>query len=168
MRKQPIFGLLLLAVAIFGWFTLVRDQISNFGEKALEARALSVEAVSYEERLKHITTIRNEGDQTIRRTLDSFFVAIPRESQIPEVLVMIEQFGNTTGISFSSVGVGSPSENEVPVSLVFSGQMPIVKSFLDTLHENIRTVRIKSQSLSSDGTGMMNVTMQIGLIYQGQ
>jgi Tfp pilus assembly protein PilO len=167
MKKKTNIGLLLLLLAVFAWFAVVRGQIKVFSDRSLEAKVKNEEYRSYNTRLEDLKTIKSQGD-AITQTLQSLYLAMPRESQIPEVLVMIESIGASSGVVFNSVTVGSPTADEVPVSLSFSGNLSSVTGFLGTLRNNVRTAIVKNQSMSAEANGNMTVTMQLGLIYQGE
>lgn len=172
-------GILLLLIAVFGWFALLRGQITVFGERSLEAKARSVEVDSYTKRLADLQSIRDQGD-AVARTLRSMYLAMPKQSQVPEVLVMIETIGANSGVVFSGVTVGTPTPTtdssgqvsatqiaEVPVAITFTGTLESVTKFLDAVTTNIRTASVTSQTIAADKTGSMTVTMQLGLVYQG-
>lgn len=159
-------GLLLFLVALLGWFFVVRPQINLFGERSLEAKAKQEEVFSFEQRVKDIDFIREKGD-SFQRVLTAQYLAMPKSAQIPEVLVMIEALAASSGVAVGSATVGSPSGNEVPVSISFTGNLASVTNFLNTLHANIRTVLIKDQAMTADVSGTLTVTMLLGLAYQG-
>jgi len=160
-------GVLLLIIAVIGWFFIVRPQIAVFGERSLEAKAKQEEARSYQQRVEDITFIRDKGD-SIQKVLSAQYLAMPRTSQIPEVLVMIESLAASSGVSLGNATIGNPTGGEVPVSISFTGNLGTVNSFLDTLHRNVRTVIIKDQTLLADRNGTLAVTLSLGLVYQGE
>src|SRR5205823_3858496 len=94
-------------------------------------------------------------------------LAMPTASQVPEVLVMIESIGSSAGVNFSTVSVGTPDGTQVPVTLTFSGNQDAVNHFLDAVNNNVRTATLKNQAVTTDATGVLNVTTQLGLSYQG-
>lgn len=159
-------GMLLLLIAVLGWFFVVRPQINLFGERSLDAKAKQDEVVSYEQRIKDIDFIREKGAD-FQKVLTAQYLAMPKEAQIPEVLVMIESLAASSGVALGSATVGNPDSSEVPVAISFTGSLSSVSSFLNTLNANIRTVLIKDQSMSADVSGNLTVTMQLGLVYQG-
>lgn len=167
MKKFKYMGLVLLFVAILAWFAVIRPQIAAFSENSLQSRARSVEVSSHQRRIDDLKLIKQQGD-VVQSTLDALYLAMPRESQVPEVLVMMESIGANTGVTFTSFNVGSPTEDEVPVSVSFTGSLSSLSSFINGLSQNVRTANIKSQSMSADPSGNLSVTMQIGLIYQGE
>lgn len=167
MKKFKHMGLVLLFVAVLAWFGVIRPQISAFSENSLQAKARSTEVASHQKRLDDLKQIKEQGD-AVKNTLDALYLAMPRESQIPEVLVMMESIGANTGVVFTSFNVGSPTGDEVPVSVSFSGSLSSLAAFIDGLSKNVRTAEIKSQSMSADPNGNLTITMQIGLIYQGE
>lgn len=159
-------GILLLLVAIIGWFAVLRPQINVFSDRALLAQAKGKEVKSYNQRISDLKVIRDQGEG-VQKVLRSMYLAMPRQSQIPEVLVMIESIGNSSGITFSAVTVGSPSGNEVPVSIAFNGNLASVNQFLSAVYKNVRTAIVKNQTITADKAGNMAVNMQLGLVYQG-
>jgi len=166
MKKHSRIGLILLLVSIIAWFAVLNPQVEKFSENALSAKKLDVEVLSYQQRLKDIADIKSKGN-TITETLRLMYLAMPRSSQIPETLVMIESIASTSGVVLSSASVGSPSGSEVPVTLSFGGNTTTVSKFLDAIYANVRTATIKSQSVSSDENGNLNVSIGLGLVYQG-
>jgi Tfp pilus assembly protein PilO len=168
VKNKSSLGLILFIVAAIGWFVVVRGQIKTFSQNALTAEVKSKELRSYQDRQNHVKTIVDKGGSDATTRLNAFFLALPKQSQIPEVLVMIEQMASSSGVVFNSATVGSPTAEEVPVSISFGGSLSSVNSFLDTLYTNVRTVKIKNQVINADKTGKLSVTMQIGLVYQGK
>ena len=166
MKKHSRLGLLLLFVAIIGWFAVLKPQISNFSDKALKVKALNEEVLSYQQRLKDISDIKGKGE-VITESLKLMYLALPKSSQIPETLVMIESIASNSGVVLSSATIGTPSDSQVPVTLSFGGNTTTVTKFLDALYTNVRTATVKSQSVSSDGSGNLNVSISLGLVYQG-
>lgn len=166
MKKHSRVGLILLFAAIIGWFAVLKPEIRTFSTRALKVRALSEEVVSYQQRLKDITDIKEKGD-VITESIKLMYLALPKESQIPEVLVMIESIAGNAGVVLSSATVGTPSDSQVPVTLGFSGNATAVSKFLDALYNNVRTATVKNQSISSDGNGNLNISVTLGLVYQG-
>jgi Tfp pilus assembly protein PilO len=167
MKGVKHFGFILILISILGWLGLVRPQIKQFSENSLLAEARAKELQSYQTRLDHLKQIKQKGE-SVTSTLDALFLAMPKEAQIPEVLVMMESIGANTGVVFSSFSVGAPASGEVPVSVSFSGNLTSVNAFLDALGQNVRTARVKSQSVNSDSLGNLSISMQLGLIYQGE
>jgi Tfp pilus assembly protein PilO len=92
---------------------------------------------------------------------------MPRLSQVPETLVMMESLGGTTGVVFSALNVGAPTAAEVPVTLTFTGTQNTVNTFLDAIDKNVRTVSVKNQSVTADKAGNLSVSLQLGLLFQG-
>ncbi len=159
-------GMILLLIAVLGWFFVVRPQIDLFGQRSLDAKAKQDEVVSYDQRIKDIDFIREKGAD-FQKVLTAQYLAMPQSAQIPEVLVMIESLAASSGVALGSATVGNPDSNEVPVSISFTGSLGSVSSFLNTLNANIRTVLIKDQTMTADVSGNLTVTMQLGLVYQG-
>jgi len=166
MRGGGRTGFLLVLIAILGWFGVVRGQISSFGEQSAALKKTDIELKSYQTRVRHIDAIRTKGD-VVKRTLTAFYLAMPRMSQVPETLVMMESLGGTTGIVFSAMNIGTPTAAEVPVAITFSGTQTNVNTFLDALNKNVRTVTVKNQSLTADKAGNLAVSLQLGMLYQG-
>ena len=166
MKNRHI-GLLLLLVSLLGWFGVIRPQIHTFSANSLTAKVRSEEALSYNQRVEDLKTIKQQGD-AVKSTLDALYLAMPKLAQVPETLVMMESIGANTGVVFSSLSVGTPANGEVPVSLAFTGSLSSVTSFLDGLNKNVRTAMVKGQSMTSDAAGNLSVSMQLGLVYQGE
>ncbi len=167
MKKIKSAGILLLFVAIFGWFAVVRPLISAFSQNSLATKVKSEEVKSYEQRLSDLDAIKAQGD-SVTKTLESLYLAMPKSSQIPEVLVMVEALGSRSGVTLDAATIGTASAGEVPVSLSFSGSLTSVTKFLDAVHSNVRTAIVKNQAITSDDNGKMTVNIQLGLVYQGE
>lgn len=165
MKKSHL-GLILLLVAVVGWFGFLMNQIKSFSANTLQAKVLNTELTSYNKRVSDLDFIRSQGNG-ITSTLTALFLAMPRSSQVPEVLVMMQGLGSAAGLTFNDVNVGVPDGSQVPVTLSFTGSQGAVTSFLDASFKNIRAVAVKNQSIVADQSGNLNVTMQLGLIYQG-
>ncbi|MEK7171068.1 MAG: type 4a pilus biogenesis protein PilO [Patescibacteria group bacterium] len=166
MPKHTRTGLILLAIAVMGYLVVVRGQMKVFSERALKVKTLSEEVNSYDQRLADISEINKQGS-AVQETLKAMYLAMPQSSQIPEALVMIEALASSAGVVLSTATVGTPSDSELPLTLGFGGDMTAVTKFLDALNNNIRSSKIKNQTISSDGSGNLTVTLQLGLVYQG-
>jgi Tfp pilus assembly protein PilO len=166
MAKKNRLGLILLLLAIVGWFGVINGQINSFANNSLQTKVLNVEVNSYNQRIADLDFIRSQGS-AVTATLTDLFLAMPKASQVPEVLVMMEGIGSNAGITFNDVNVSVPDGSQVPVTMSFTGNQASVTGFLDAVYKNIRTVAVKSQSIGVDQSGNLNVTMQLGLIYQG-
>jgi len=166
MKNQSRLGLILLFVAIFGYTVVLRSQLATFSDKALQVKVVSEETKSYEQRIADIAEIKKQGD-VVQETLKSMFLAMPKSSQIPEALVMIDALASNSGVVLTSASVGAAAGSELPVSLSFGGDLTSVTKFLDAIHANIRTAVVKSQSISADVAGNLTINLQLGLTYQG-
>lgn len=166
MKKIKSLGIILLFVAILGWFAVIRPQISAFSEQALAVKIKVEEVKSYQQRISDLDTIKTKGG-AVTATLEALFLAMPKSSQIPEVLVMIDSLGSRSGVVLDAATVGTPTSGEVPVTMSFTGNLSSVINFLDAINENVRTAIIKSQAITADNSGNMTVNIQIGLVYQG-
>lgn len=175
MNIRSHLGILLLLVAILGWIAVVRPQIASFSDKSLKVKAADTELTSYNQRLSDLKSIKDQGT-SVANLLKNMYLAMPRSSQIPEVLVMIENIGSSSGVVMSGVSLGSSSANgtvssaataEVPVSVSFTGTLDSVTKFLNAIRNNIRTASVVSQTITADKSGTLSVTMQLGLVYQG-
>lgn len=167
MKKKRHYGLLLLLAAIIGWFGVINGQVKKFATNSLQVKVATTELASYDQRLKDLDYIRSQGN-AVTSTLTALYLAMPKSSQVPEVLVMMEGLGSTSGVTFSEVNVGTPDGTEVPVHLSFTGSQSSITAFLAAVNKNIRTAIVKSQSITADQSGNLNVTMQLGLVYQGE
>ena len=166
MKKIKSLGILLLFIAILGWFAVIRPQVSAFSEKALEVKIKAEEVKSHQQRIDDLDTIKTKGN-AVTATLEALFLAMPKSSQIPEVLVMIDALGSRSGVVLDAATVGTPTSGEVPVTMSFTGNLSSVINFLNAINENVRTAIIKNQSITADNLGNMTVNIQIGLVYQG-
>lgn len=166
MKKKRHYGLLFLLAAIVGWFGLIGGQIQKFSDSTLRVKVLNTEIASYNQRISDLDSIRRQG-ASVTNTLTALYLAMPKSSQVPEVLVMVEGLGSASGITFNDVNVGTPDGTLVPVTLSFTGSQISVVQFLTAVNKNIRTALIKNQSIAADTSGNLNVTIQLGLIYQG-
>jgi len=166
MKKRFNLGVILFMVAVAAFFTFVRPQLKTLSENLLIAKARTEELSSYQQRLADVNYVKQQGD-SVQSTLKALYLAMPSSSQVPEALVMIESLGSSKGINFSNADLGSATDNELPVSLTFSGNLSTVSQFMDGLYDNIRTVVVKSQTISADETGSLTVRLQLGLVYRG-
>jgi len=166
MQKGMRWGYILFLLAIVGFFAVVRPQINKVSELLLEARVRALEVSSHAQRKKDLDDIQSKGE-TIQSILTAQYLAMPRSSQVPEVLVMIESLASKAGVVLGSATVAAATGGEVPVTLGFTGTLGQVNSFLDAVHNNVRTAVVRNQSLSAGEGGLINLTLQIGLVYQG-
>lgn len=167
MKSNHNLGLLLLLVSILAWFGLVRAQVNSFSKLTKDVKAKSLELKSYETRVSDVNKIKEAGAVAQER-LRSYFLAMPKLSQIPETLVMLEQLGSSSGVSFTSASLGTPANSEVPATVSFTGSLDSVTNFLEASLNNVRTISIKNQTLTAEANGNLTVSMQLGFIYQGE
>lgn len=167
MGRQAHLGLLLFVLAIVAWVGVVRSQIKTFSGNLLLTKVKTVELASYKQRVSDVEEVKQKGE-AIQGTLRSVYLAMPKESQIPEALVMIEALGKSSGVVFGTASLGTAAGSQVPVSISFTGKLDSVNRFLDAVHNNVRTAVTKTQTIGSDKSGNLTVTMQLGLVYQGR
>lgn len=166
MNKKPKLGLILFVVAVVAWFGLVRGQMGELSDNLLQAKVKNVELNSYNQRLTDVEFAKQQGE-AIQSTLRALYLALPKTSQIPEALVMIESLGTSTGISFTTASLGTPTDSEIPVVISFTGSLDAINRFHEALYNNVRTAVVKSQSVATDDAGNLTVRLQLGLVYQG-
>lgn len=167
MKNNNTIGLVLLGVAILVWFGVVRAQVASFSELSKDLTAKNAELKSYETRVADVKKIIDAG-ATAQDRLRAYYLAMPKLSQVPEVMVMMEGLAAASGVTFSSANLGSPTGSEVPASVTFSGSIDSVANFLDVVNRNVRTIRVKSQTLAAESNGSVTVSMQLGFVYQGE
>ncbi len=175
MNLRSHLGMLLLLVAVIGWFAVVKPQMTTYSENTLNYKVKATELDSYNQRITDLKTIQ-EGANSVQKILKDMYLAMPKASQIPEVLVMIESISGSSGVVLNGINVGTVTASsattagavsQVPVSVSFSGSLTSVTSFLDAVYNNIRTATVNSQTMSADQNGNLSVTMQLGIVYQG-
>lgn len=174
MNIRAHMGIVLLLVAILGWIAVLRPQISTFSDNSLHVKVADAELTSYNQRLTDLQAIKSQGS-AVTTLLKNMSLAMPRSSQVPEVLVMIENLGSSSGVLMTGVSLGSTtagtvssgSTAQVPVSVSFTGSLDSVTKFLTAIRNNIRTASVQNQTITADKSGTLSVTMQLGLVYQG-
>ncbi len=175
MNIRSHLGMLLLLVAAIGWFAVVKPQLSTYSDETLQVKTKAAELDSYNQRISDLQTIQNAGS-SVQNVLKEMYLAMPKTSQIPEVLVMIESVASNSGVVLNGINVGSTASSssttagavsQVPVSVSFSGNLTSVVNFLNAINNNIRTATVNSQTMTSDQSGNLSVTMQLGIVYQG-
>ena len=168
-------GLLLLIVAVLGWFFVVSPQINTYSNEALQVKSTTTIRDSYNQRLSDLKTIA-DGGTALTSLLQRMDIAMPKSSQIPEVLVMVQSLANSSGVILSGVNIGTAATtasagtstvSQVPVSISFDGTQDNLTSFLNAINNNIRAGIVQSQTISADDNGNLSVTLQLGLAYQG-
>ena len=175
MKKSSNIGILLIILAIVGFVVVIIPQGKTFGSRELAVKSTTTELNSYNQRISDLSTLKSQGS-SFQGIINSLYQAMPSSSQIPETLVTIEDLGNNNGVTFTGVDVDSSSNSttaavsgaaSVPVTVSFTGNLSNVQAFLDALYNNIRTINVVSQTVSSDNSGNLTVTMELGLVYQG-
>ena len=173
IKQFSSLGLLFILLTALGFFFVVVPQINDYTANVLTDKATTARANSYDTRIKDLDSILASGT-SFQNTIDKLQLALPKGSQVPETLVMVQSLGTSSGITFTGLNVGATSStvntgglSEMPVTVSFTGSTSNLQSFLNALKSNIRTVNVDSQRVSVQPSGALNVTMSLGLVYQG-
>jgi Tfp pilus assembly protein PilO len=162
-----------MIIALIGFVVLAVPQSKLFGSRSLTVKADTAELNSYNQRISDLDTLKSNA--SFQNVINELYQAMPSDSEVPAALVTIGDLGANSGITFTGVNVGSTGAAvssgstvpTVPVTVSFSGSLSNVESFLNALYNNIRTVQVQSQTINSDNSGNLIVTMELGLVYQG-
>jgi hypothetical protein len=107
--------------------------------------------------------------QNSRDIVDRVNVAIPSESKVPAILVMLDDYakrngvqlssfqpaqvlGTATGQSGSTPGASEAGQSSIEVTADYSGRYSSLINFFYTLENSLRLVDVKGFSISSGGT----------------
>ncbi len=122
--RMILAGVALVAIVAMAWFFLISPLRSEIAEtdKAIEAQQVRL-AVA-QAKLAQAEATRAEGQKNQARLLE-LAKMMPESSQIPSLMLQIQDLADQSGIEFTSITPGEPAESNgyqtVPIQLEFTG-----------------------------------------------
>ncbi len=147
-------GLALVAIVAVAWFFLIsplRTDIASTNASITEQQEKLSQAQA---KLAQAQTTRAEGQKNQAKLME-LAKMVPQSTQLPSLLVQIQDLADQSGIDFLSVSPGDPDEAEgfqiIPLSLSFTGTYFDLSDFAYRVEQLVaapgRLMTVKSISL---------------------
>jgi Tfp pilus assembly protein PilO len=163
--NRNIVGFLLFVVAVGMGFGVLWPKIH-------EVRAITLERNAKHEIAKHKQKRRDDlrrlsgvlsGQQPRVTNLVS---SLPKEPEIPEVLVTLETMAQSANVSITSlVPHVDKKKQEVTVTVVGDGDLPSVERIMQSIAENNRPMSITTTTLTRRQDGRVAFSLTVVLPY---
>ncbi len=116
-------GALVVIVAL-AWFFLISPLRGDIAETDQAIQAESTKLAAAQAKLAQAEATRAEGKKNQARLME-LAKMVPDSSQVPSLLVQIQDLADQSGIQFKSVSPGEPQESDgfqiIPLTLDFAG-----------------------------------------------
>jgi Tfp pilus assembly protein PilO len=117
-------GAVLVVIVALAWFLLISPLRSEIADTNNNITAEQTRLAAANARLAQAETTREEGQQNQARLME-LAKMVPASTQVPSLLVQIQDLADQSGIDFISVSPSDPQESDgfqiVPLTLEFSG-----------------------------------------------
>lgn len=154
ISPTPIIAVALVVVALVGYFFLVKPKQDSAGQ-------LAAQAADLQSQVDAALASKQQGggqgpaqDETTIRVADLFRLtrAMPKETDMPGIIVELDSVASAAGIDFNSVAPQPPTVRStymaLPINLTFAGNFYDLTDFLFRLRN---LVQVREGQLLSDG-----------------
>ena len=146
-------GLLIIVVIVAAYFVLM-PRYNSF--RNLENQ-LKKEEENLRNRQKSLTDLKEleENYSSAKLKVKDISNILPKEKQIPELLVQLEALAKENNLVLGSVSLASTAEGEekayksLGISLELAGSYSNLKKYLDSVEKNMRIMDITSLNFSA-------------------
>jgi Tfp pilus assembly protein PilO len=157
--RLALSGVALIVVVALAWFFLISPLRAEIATTDDAIAAESTKIAAAEAKLAQAEVTRAEGKKNQARLLE-LAKMVPDSSQVPSLLVQIQDLADQSGIKFKSVSPGDPVESGgfqiIPLSLEFTGSYFDLSDFAYRAEQLVaapgRLLTVKSIQLQLGGT----------------
>jgi type IV pilus assembly protein PilO len=150
----PILAVALVVVALVGYFFLVKPKQDSAGQLDAQAADLQAQVDTALAAKDHGNDQGPTQDETAIKVADLFRLtrAMPKETDMPGIIVELDSVAAAAGIDFNSVAPQAPTVRStytaLPISLTFTGNFYDLTDFLFRVRN---LVQVRDGQLVSDG-----------------
>lgn len=184
-KNRPIeFGaLLLIAAGVLIYFALV-PLVNKLHQVNLESAVKNQELSKKEEKLEGLNQINSRLPE-LKNDLVVMTNALPKDEDIPGLLVIVEGLAGASGLGVSGLTPASETKTEgaatetaeetteevgigtVAVTLTLSGPYPAFLSFLENLEVNLRPLSLTTINIAGGGTpNPLSINLNLSAYFQ--
>ena len=122
--RMALSGVALLVVVAMAWFFLISPLRAEIKQTDAAIAAESTKIAAAQAKLAQAEVTRAEGKKNQAQLME-LAKMVPDSSQVPSLLVQIQDLADQSGIKFISVSPGDPKESDgfqiIPLTLQFAG-----------------------------------------------
>jgi Tfp pilus assembly protein PilO len=149
----------LIAIIGLAWFMLISPLRAEIATTDGAIKAEQTRLAAAQAKLAQAETTRAEGKKNQARLIE-LAKMVPTSSQVPSLLVQIQDLADQSGIKFKSMNPGDPKESDgfqvIPLTLEFTGTYFDLKDFAYRAEQLVagpgRLLTVKSIQLQLGGT----------------
>ncbi len=149
----------LVAIVAVAWFFLISPLRADIADTNASITEQQVRLSQAQAKLDQAQTTRAEGQKNQARLME-LAKMVPQSTQVPSLLVQIQDLADQSGIDFLSVSPGDPTEAAgfqiIPLSLSFTGSYFDLSDFAYRVEQLVagpgRLLTVKSISLQFEGS----------------
>jgi len=157
--RMVLSAVALLAVVAMAWMFLISPLRADIATANSSIADEQTKLSSAQVKLAAAETTRAEGQKNEARLLE-LAKMVPQASQVPSLLVQIQDLADQSGINFLSVSPGDPTESSgfqiIPLQLTFNGSYFDLSDFAYRVEQLVagpgRLLTVKSIQLELGGT----------------
>ena len=150
-RNILIIGLLLIVLVVVAYYFLILSPLLNkLDERAQERDDKESQLASLQQEVAQLEAIRREAPE-IQRQLLELSKRVPTQTEIPTLVVQIEEIADASGVTQLRIEPGTPGSppgggdfSVVPVTMSFNGTYEQMQDFLLRTRNLARLVTVQS------------------------
>ena len=155
----------LIAIVAVAWMFLISPLRANIADANASIADETTKLSSAQAKLAAAETTKAEGQKNQARLLE-LAKMVPQSSQVPSLLVQIQDLADQSGIDFLSMSPGEPSDSSgfqiIPLQLQFTGSYFDLSDFAYRVEQLVagpgRLLTVKSIQLALGGTATSATT----------
>jgi Tfp pilus assembly protein PilO len=159
----------LVAIVAMAWFFLISPLRSDIATANTSIAQETTRLSAAQAKLKQAAKTRAEGRKNQAQLLE-LAKMVPQSTQVPSLLVQIQDLADQSGIQFSSMSPGDPNESGgfqiVPLQLQFTGSYFDLSDFAYRVEQLVagpgRLLTVKSIPLKLGGSDTTGTTVKSG------
>jgi len=159
----------LVAIVAMAWMFLISPLRADIAGANTSIVDEQTKLSSAQAKLAAAETTRAEGQKNQARLLE-LAKMVPQASQVPSLLVQVQDLADQSGIDFLSMSPGAPTESSgfqiIPLQLQFTGSYFDLSDFAYRVEQLVagpgRLLTVKAVQLKLNGTGTASTTKKTG------
>jgi type IV pilus assembly protein PilO len=150
-RNVLLLGLLVILLLVVGYYFLILSPLlNNLDERAQERDDKEAQLASLQQEVAQLEAIRRQAPE-IQRQLLELSKRVPEQTEIPTLVVQLEEVADASGVTELRIVRGTPGPSPggsdfsvVPITMFFNGTYEEMQDFLLRTRNLTRLVSVRS------------------------
>lgn len=159
---SPLLPLLIVVIIIGLGYLVIQPLITTLKDLNTKIAARSEQITQMESKISNLKYLKGEFAKATA-DLDLLNIAIPKDSQMPEILMQLAQIAGKSGVQITSINPKSGEGENLSINT--QGDFASISSFIENLEKNLRPITIRAISFTSSKNqeGVSTMTANISL-----